>query len=205
MAGIPFRKEDIFKKCASCICAPTTSFQTIYLILFHHLMERSQTIPCVIDKILQACIRVQKYLENAAFIPSAVSDWNNLNNNMREINTYVSFRSTFKNDVLGTTHVPSYFLKGQRRWAVLHERLRNNCSDLKSNLFQNHLTNSLSSSCGSINENTIHYFFECENNSNASTRKYHPPSLNTLLFGKPTLSVYLKMKIFFFFWQSSSI
>ena len=45
-------------------------------------------------------------------IPPAVSDWNNLNNNMREIDTYVSFRSTFKNDVLGTTHVPSYFLKG---------------------------------------------------------------------------------------------
>ena len=67
VAGIPFRKEDIFKKCASCISAPTTSFRTIYLILFHHLLERSQTIPCVIDKILQACIRVQKYLENPAF------------------------------------------------------------------------------------------------------------------------------------------
>ena len=125
---------------------------------------------------------------------SAVSDWNNLNNNMREIDTYVSFRSTFKNDILGTTHAPSYFLKGQRRWAVLHARLRNNCSDLKRDLFQNDLTNSLSCSYDSINENAIHFFFECENYSNArivmfrSTHKYQSLSLNTLLFGKPTLS-----------------
>ena len=39
-------------------------------------------------------------------IPSAVSDWNYLNNNMREIDTYVSFHSTFKNDVLDNTHAP---------------------------------------------------------------------------------------------------
>ena len=123
-------------------------------------------------------------------IPSAVSDWNNLNNNVREIDTFVSF----KNDVLDTTHVPSYFLKGLRRWAVLHARLRNNFSDLKSDLFQKHLRNLLSCICGSINENAIHYFFECENYSNArivmfrSTRKYHLLSLNTLLFGMPTLS-----------------
>ena len=67
VAGIPFRKEDIFKKCAKCISAPTTSFQTTYLILFHHLLERSQTIPCTVDKILQICIRIQKYIENPAF------------------------------------------------------------------------------------------------------------------------------------------
>ena len=123
-----------------------------------------------------------------------MSDWNNLNNNIREVDTYVSFRSTFKNDVLGTTHVPSYFLTGKRRWAVLHARLHNNCSDSESDHFQNLLTDSLSCSCGSINENAIHYFFECENYSNArivmfrSTRRYHPLSLDYLLFGKPTIS-----------------
>ena len=72
-------------------------------------------------------------------IPSSVSGWNNLNNNIRESDSYVSFRSTLKNEVLGNAQVPSYFMKGQRRLSVLHARLRNNCSDLKSDLFQNHL------------------------------------------------------------------
>ena len=127
-------------------------------------------------------------------IPLSISDWNNLNNDSRESDSYVSFRSTFKNDVLGNTQVPSYFMKGQRRSSVLHTGLRNNCSDLKSDLFQNHLTDSLSCSCGKINENAIHYFFECENYSNSrlvmfrSTRKFHPLSLNTFLFGKSNLS-----------------
>ena len=127
-------------------------------------------------------------------IPSSVSGWNNLNNNIRESDSYVSFRSTFKNEVLGNAQVPSYFMKGQRRLSVLHARLRNNCSDLKSDLFQNHLTDSLSCSCGNVNENAIHYFFECENYSNPrlvmfrSTRKFHPLSLNTVLFGKSNLS-----------------
>ena len=127
-------------------------------------------------------------------IPSSVSGWNNLNNNIRESDSYVSFRSTFKNDVLGNAQVPFYFMKGQRRLSVLHARLRNNCSDLKSDLFQNHLTDSLSCSCGNVNESAIHYFFECENYSNPrlvkfrSIRKCHPLSLNTVLFGKSNLS-----------------
>ena len=91
-------------------------------------------------------------------ILSSVSDWNNLNNDIRESDSYVSFRSTFKNDVLGNTQVPlAYFMKGQRRLSVLYARLRNNCSDLKIDLFQNHLMDSLNCSCGNINENAIHY------------------------------------------------
>ena len=85
-------------------------------------------------------------------------------------------------------------MKGQRRFSVLHARIRNNCSDFNNDLFQNHLTNDPSCSCGNDNENALHYFFECENHSYAriimfrSTRKYHPLSLNTVLFGKTTLS-----------------
>ena len=139
--------------------APTTLFQTTYPILFHHLLEMSLTILYAIDKTFQQCIPVPEYLINPVF------HWNNLNNAIRETDTFVSFRSTFKNEVLGNTHVPTYFMKGQRRLAVLHARLRNNCSDLhvKCDLFHNHLTDSLSCSCGYIMENAEHYFFECDN------------------------------------------
>ena len=84
-------------------------------------------------------------------------------------------------------------MKGQRRLAVLHARLRNNCSDLKCDLFHNHLTDSLSCCCGYIMENAEHYFFECENYRDSrlilfrNTRNYHPLSLNAILFGKSTL------------------
>ena len=133
-------------------------------------------------------------ISHKSCIPSSVSDWNNLNNAIRETDTFVSFRSTFKNEVLGNTHVPTYFMKGQRRLAVLHARLRNNCSDLKCDLFHNHLTDSLSCSCGYIMENAEHYFFEYDNYRDSrlimfrNTRNYHPLSLNTILYGKSTLN-----------------
>ena len=85
-------------------------------------------------------------------------------------------------------------MKGQRRLAVLHARLRNNCSDLKCDLFHNHLTDSLSCSCGYIMENAEHYFFECDNYRDSrlimfrNTRNYLPLSLNTILYGKSTLN-----------------
>ena len=64
---IRFRKEDIFKKCVSCISAPTISLLTTYLTLFLRWLVRSLTILYVIDTILQACILVQKYLAILAF------------------------------------------------------------------------------------------------------------------------------------------
>ena len=85
-------------------------------------------------------------------------------------------------------------MKGQRKLSVLHARIRNNCSDLKCDLFQNHLTDDKRCICENANENSLHFFFECENYSNLrvirfrQTRKYHPLSLNAVLFGKSTLS-----------------
>ena len=58
-------------------------------------------------------------------IPSSVSSWNSLNNDIREADTYLSFRNAVKSDILCDTHVPSYYIKGQRRLSVLHARIRN--------------------------------------------------------------------------------
>ena len=193
MAGIGFRKEDTFKKCVLCISAPTISFLSTYLTLFPHWLVRSLTILYVIDTILQVCILVQKYPANLAF-PHLYLTGIILIMTLESLTDMSPFAAHLKNDVLGNTQVPSYFMKGHRRMSVLHARLRNNCSDLKSDFFQNHLTDSLSFSCGNVNENTIHYFFECENYSNSrlvmfrSIRKFHPLSLITVLFGKSNLS-----------------
>ena len=127
-------------------------------------------------------------------IPSSVSSWNNLSNDMREAGTHLSFRNAVKRDILCGTNVPSYCMKGQRRLSAIHARNRNNCSDFNRDLYQNHLTNDANCSCRNDNENALHYFFECENHSFArilmyrGTQNYHPPSVNTVLFGKSTLS-----------------
>ena len=118
-------------------------------------------------------------------IPLSVSYWNSPNKDIREIDTYLSFRNAFKIEFLCNANVPSYLMKDQRRLSVLH---------LKSDLFQNHLASVKNCSCGNINENALHYFFECENYSYSriimfrNTRKYHPLSLNIVLFEKSILS-----------------
>ena len=99
-------------------------------------------------------------------------------------------------------------MEGQRKLSVLHARIRNNCSDLKCDLFQNHLTDDKRCICGNDNENALHFFFECEIYSNLrvivfrQTRKYHPLSLNIQSCWESLL--YLTMTIFFFFRQYSN-
>ena len=110
----------------------------------------SDIIPLRVGEITNYPIRNHQNLTNMytrteisrkSCIPSSVSYWNNnyLNNDIREIDTYLSFRNAFKNEFLCNANVPSYFMKGHRRLSVLHARIRNNCSDLKSDLFQNYL------------------------------------------------------------------
>ena len=75
-------------------------------------------------------------------IPSSVTYWNSIRANIREADTYLYFRKILKDEVLYNANVPSYFLKGQRKLSVLHARIRNSCSDLKSDLFQKQMTRS---------------------------------------------------------------
>ena len=119
--------------------------------------------------------------------------WNGIQSDIRELYTFLSFRHVLKDTVLTSCNVPSFFVKGERRSSVIHARIRNNCSDLKCDLFQNHLTDDTRCSYG-LDENALHFFFECENYNDMrlimfnKTRKYHTLSLNALLYGKSSLS-----------------
>ena len=63
-------------------------------------------------------------------IPSSVIHWNSLRANIREADSYLSFREILKDEVLCNANVPLCFLKGQRKVSVLHARIRSSCSDL---------------------------------------------------------------------------
>ena len=122
-----------------------------------------------------------------------MSYWNELQSDLREADTFLTFRHKFKENILGDIKIPSFYLKGNRKWSVIHARIRNKCSDLKYDLSQNHLTDGKRCVCGNLEENALHFFFECENYSNQrlimfrQTRQYHPLSLNTQLYGKKLL------------------
>ena len=53
---------------------------------------------------------------------------------------------------------PIYFVKGNRKLSILHAKIRNNCCDLKSDLFHNYLPADNRCSCGNDNEDASHYF-----------------------------------------------
>ena len=124
-------------------------------------------------------------------VPSSVSYWNSLQSYLREADTILAFHHNLKDQILTVRKIPSYFMKGKRKLSVIHAKIRNNCSDLKCDSFQNHLTDE---TCGNnTEENALHFFLDCENYVNSritmfrQTRKYHPLSLNTILHGKPSL------------------
>ena len=72
-----------------------------------------------------------------SFVPFSIDVWNKLDNNIKSASTFMSFKGKIRNP--NKIHVPKYFQHGQRQLAVLHARIRNSCSDLNHDLFNNHL------------------------------------------------------------------
>ena len=127
-------------------------------------------------------------------VPSSVSLWNNLDETVRNSSTINSFKNNVKSVYSNLQIVPPYYIKGDRKLSVIHARLRNNCSNLKHDLYTNFVEPDFSCRCGYSCEDANHYFFVCSLYLNErvelfhSTVSYHPLSLRTLLFGDQNLS-----------------
>ncbi|MCG7867669.1 MAG: hypothetical protein JAY74_15080 [Candidatus Thiodiazotropha taylori] len=125
-------------------------------------------------------------------IPSSIVLWNSLDRSVREIGSFEGFRNSLKTSLF--PKITTLSIKGDRYLSVIHCRIRNCCSNLNYDLFRNHLKVSPLCSCNTDNETSTHYFFECplydiqRLTFFRRTRHYHPLSLNTLLFGKDTLT-----------------
>ena len=70
-------------------------------------------------------------ISHKSCIPSSISYWNNLQTDIREAKTYASFHQRLKPIIRDSIKVPIYFVKGNRKLSILHDRIHNNCSDLK--------------------------------------------------------------------------
>ena len=130
-----------------------------------------------------------------SFIPSCVTLWNNLPDNIRDTESLDHFKNLLKRHIFKPFKVPSYYLTGNRRLSLLHARLRNKCSNLNHDLFLNHLRHdSKCDLCGHEKEDVEHYFMQCPHFRNEriilfrSSRPFHPISVNAVLFGKSSLT-----------------
>ena len=80
-------------------------------------------------------------------------------------------------------------MHGDRLLSSLHARMRNNCSNLKCDLFVNHLSDTNLCVYCNVSENANHSFVHCTQFTNErlqmfhSTRNLHPLNCQRLLFG----------------------
>ena len=133
-------------------------------------------------------------------IPSAISDWNNLPLAFRECGSYNLFCKELNRETL--KKVPNYYFDGKRKFSILHARLRNFCSNLNQDLYDNYLRDDPLCSCSRSNESAAHYFFECHHYEEqriqlfTDTREFHPLNVHMLLKGKDSLSDSDNSKLF---------
>ena len=126
-------------------------------------------------------------------IPSSISVWNSLNIELRNSPSMASFKYQLKKHQ-NSSEVPTHYRAGNRYISVLHARIRNNCSNLLSDLYINHLSPSPTCSCSEEVEDAEYYFLRCSNFRNErvtlfrSTRDFHPLNINILLFGDEHLT-----------------
>ena len=94
-----------------------------------------------------------------SFLPSAIREWNNLSDEIRNSQSFLNFKSRLYSS---RTRPPKYFNYGFRTLQVYHSRLRLECSTLNYHLFKKSIVASPNCTCGAI-ETPKHYLLTCPN------------------------------------------
>ena len=132
-----------------------------------------------------------------SYFPSTIQLWNSMNLNIRQIQSFGDFKKAIQNVYFKNEKPPLYFYSGQRLLSVLHARLRNSCSSLRSDLFHANLIDNPSCMCGYSNETVEHYLLYCNRFTVQRTAMFNqinelniniPITANVLLHGDDTLS-----------------
>ena len=128
--------------------------------------------------------RINKYKHS--FLPTAITLWNQLSTEARNITCYDSFKTYLDKDCRPSNPL---FNLGKRNINILMSRLRTNCSNLNGHLFLLKLTDDPRCKCGYFFEDTIHFFFVCPLYTGPRTALHNfvspqaPFTLRTLLYG----------------------
>ncbi len=123
-----------------------------------------------------------------SFIPSSLALWNELGDEIKHSPSLATFKAKLK-QLFKPAIVPAYYLIGERTQSIYHARIRNQCSNLNSDLFINHLRESPLCHCTQDVENAEHFFLKCTSFNQqrqhmfTATRQHNPLSIDTILFG----------------------
>jgi len=93
-----------------------------------------------------------------SFVPSAIQQWNSLPCHLRQCPSLATFKRELLRSKFPSRTVPLHFLHGDRLLSSLHARMRNNCSNLKCDLFVNHLSETYLCEYCNVPENANHFF-----------------------------------------------
>ena len=92
------------------------------------------------------------------FIPKTICNWNELNNETKEIESEETFARKITRDV----DKPIWFTRGDRKSNIWHARLRMKCSKLNDDLYAYiHVVESPTCSCGARRETSKHFLLDC--------------------------------------------
>ena len=89
--------------------------------------------------------RTSQYFNS--FLPSAVREWNNLPLETRSSDSVNSLKRSLNR---GAIVVSKYYYSGNRKFQILHTRLRTNCSSLSNDLFLENISESPLCHCGNV-------------------------------------------------------
>ncbi len=139
------------------------------------------------DLTLPQC-RINKYKNS--FLPKAITLWNHLSTDAKNISNYFSFKSYLEKSVSTTN---SLFYVGNRKFNIIMARLRMKCSDLCGHLFQLKIVDDPRCKCGYMFEDSVHFFLVCPLYRGPISTLLNfigtraPITLQTLLCGNPEL------------------
>ena len=97
-------------------------------------------------------------LYQKSFFPSTLKLWNDLDLTMRNSPSVHIFKKKLKQKFVQFPRPPTYHFTGNRNLNILHARLRQKCSFLRSDLFRSNLIENPICSCGVSPETAEHYF-----------------------------------------------
>jgi len=142
-------------------------------------------------------IQARTSLYSSSFLPSTVSEWNHLPDDIKHAETLNSFKRLINIDRPTFNPLFSY---GDRRSQLLHTRLRTKCSALNDHLFRRNIITSPLCLCG-LHETTSHYFLECIQYIHIrgellnTISMYSVPCVETILYGDETRDYITNTKI----------
>ena len=130
-----------------------------------------------------------------SFFPSAITLWNLLPSETRNLPTLSQFKKKISTPRQFSVIFPELLNVGKRYLSILHSRLRMGRSQLNEHLFKIGVKDSAACSCGATTESIWHYFLTCPNYIVArdalhtTIGRLAPFSINTILFGSASCSL----------------